>query len=248
MEEDDEKLRLIIGVSRTRLEDTVATRAAHYFLRREYESSLRAWQKLESMKSRPKDVTYETLDGASRCLLNLNRYEEALAYAQRLVTSAPTDGSAWTLHGTILRKKGDDSGAIVSYLKALSGPHPPRLALLELAELYKSLGEPWAVKFLLRRLSGHSHGSKLPSSRAAVLGERIAALESWAESSAREKAAGLSEDSSAPSQSEEVGGSARAELEVRFFGCPIVQLSLNYSEQTQKEELDTSDIRDPSQM
>lgn len=234
----------MIGDSKARLEDTILTRAAHYFIKKDYESSLACWQKLDKMRSKPKEPRYEDLDGAIRCLYNLKRYEEAAEYADKLIASAPSDAAAWNLHGLVMTELGRTPDALMSHLQAIACKVPAYRAYIDAAEIYKALGFVQAVQFLLRRYGFNVRRSKLPGASTSPLALRFESLRVWSESSeALETVPDANErHHSFPSNQELV------DLETRIFGNTLSTLSQRFADETDELEPETTEVRDPSRM
>lgn len=234
----------MIGDSKARLEDTILTRAAHYFSKKDYESSLVCWQKLDKMRSKPKEPRYEDLDGACRCLYHLKRYDEAAQYAEKLIASAPTDAAAWNLRGLVMTELGRTPDALMSYLQAIACPIAAYRSYIDAAEIYKALGFVQAVQFLLRRYGRNARWSKLPGASTSPLALRFEALRVWSDSAeAREAVRDASERHySFPSVQELV------DLETRVFGNPLSTLSQRFADDTEELEPESAEVRDPNRM
>lgn len=243
MEEDDEKLKEVIGESRARLEDTILTRAAHYFIKKDYESSLRCWSKLDKLRNKPNELRYEDVDGACRCLYHLKRFEESLTYADKLVRIVPNDATAWNLRALVLLELNRIPDALTSFLTSILCPVPVYRSYIDAAEIYKSLELVQAVKFLLRRFSRSAKRSKLPGV-ASPLESRFEALRVWSESYALSSTNSDAEgrDHSFPENT------ALVELEGRVFGSGFSALASRFTEEIDDVEPESSEVRDPSRM
>jgi tetratricopeptide (TPR) repeat protein len=239
MEEDDEKLKLIIGESRTRLEDTIITRGSHLFAKKDYLGSLACWKKIENMRVHSKDVRQEELDGATRCYYHLEQYDQAFVYAERLVSSAPNDSSAWNLHGLIRTKLVHPlSRQLESFLRSVTSPSPLYQVYLNIAEIYRHQNLPQIVKYLLWKISGHSRKSKLPSIYKAFE-TQLEILKAWTETS-------YTEQSNATSAFPE--DTVIVELEMRFFGASLNRINAASLASSSTTDDDLADVRDPSRM
>jgi len=260
MEEDDEKLKLVIGESKSRYEDTLICRAAHLFAKKEFQKSLVVWQKIESLRAHPKEARYEEIDGCARCFFHLEQYREAYEYVNRLVSLASNDAAAWLLRSQIELKLPsdldpnvnqsnvvDDIGvvtvqvhnAVTSLLRSLLCPSPLLQAYISLAHLYRSFNSPLVVQFLVFRAHVHIRKSKRAEMYAAFLFE-LSELEKWF-------------DGFVPREVVEIGiksvfkqDSVVMELETRYFGEGFERVCQAASIPPSEEEL--PDIRDPSRM
>jgi tetratricopeptide (TPR) repeat protein len=240
LEEDDDKLRLMIGESKTRFEDTIITRGSYLFLKKDYKGSLACWLKIENLREKAKDVRFEELDGATRCYFHMERYEDALIYSERAVATAPNESSGWNLQGLIRTKLGQPiARRLESFLHSACCPSPLFEAYLNLAELYFTQNAHQIVKFLLFKMASHSRKTKLPSMYH-TYDLRINSLKQWIEASAS--------NSLPPTHIFETDERV-LDLESRLFGASFSRLheaSLTTSSSTTDDDI--SDVRDPSRM
>lgn len=266
MEEDDEKLKLTIGESKSRYEDTLITRGAHLFAKKDYQKSLAVWQKIESLREHAKDVRYEELDGCARCYYHLCMYSDAHIYVERLVSLASNDGTAWLLRSQIEEKLGSSTGSIsgesstdqeaeiavslahkrasmVSLLRSLLCPSPPLQAYLSLAQVYRTLQSPHVVKFLTFRAHGYIKRSRRPEMQTSFLAQ-LADLDAWSNGFSLGDSADI-EISNAYAQD-----AAVVDLERRLFGEKFerVRAQLTGVAPVSQSEEDIPDVRDPSRM
>lgn len=243
MEEDDAKLKLLIGESKSRLEDTIITRGAYLYRQKNYHASLACWKKLEAMRGSPKDARYEELDGLARCYLHLEDLHLAQQNSERLVLVAPSDSAAWELHGRILEKLAQPLSTYgKSFLRSMASPSPVFQVYLHLASAYQTAGNVPVVKYLIYKAKSHMRGTRLLSNYNRIL-PNLEALEEWVQSNI------VDGDESAHLK-RIVEDAEGQELESRLFGpnfSRVVDL-LNSDSLSNLEDSGTDDVKDPSKM
>lgn len=212
-------------------------------MKKDYASSLVCWQKLDKLRNKPKEPRYEDVDGTCRCLFYLKRYEEAAESANKLVALTPTDAASWNLRGIVMSELSRTSDALASHLQAIACQIPAYRALLDAAEIYKSLNLLQPVKFLVLRYTRNARRSKLPGSATSPLELRCEVLRVWSElpSSATEDVSG-DRPHSFPELSNLVA------LEVLVFGSDLSALSQRFSDEVEEVETESTEVRNPSRM
>lgn len=241
METNDDKLRLLIGESKTRFEDTIITRGSHLFLMKDYQGSLECWLKIEKMRYVPKDVRFEELDGATRCYYQLKQFEAALAYSERSVSVAPNESSAWLLQGLIKTELNlPVSRRMESFLRAITCPSPVFEGYLNLAEAYLTLNAHSIVKYLLFKMDLHSKKTKFPTMYQSFQ-PRLDHLKQCLET--------LTTDSDSIKHVFE-SDTVLVELENRAFGTSFARiLQIDHAaSSSHTTDDDISEVRDPSRM
>ena len=263
MEEDDAKMKLMIGESKSRYEDTLVTRGAHLFSKKDYQKSLAVWQKIESLREHAKDVRYEELDGCARCYYHLREYNDAHIYVERLLSLASNDGAAWLLrsqiesklasHGVKTRASspGEDKekeseahlrASMTSLLRAMLCPSPPLQAFLSLAQVYRSHNSPYVVKFLVFRAQGNIRRSKRRDMQTSFV-EELASLEHWSNGFSSIDTSEITIENAYEHDMIVV------DLERRLFGEKFERVRVLATGVTvPQSEDDISEVRDPSRM
>jgi tetratricopeptide (TPR) repeat protein len=237
MEEDDEKLKLIIGESKTRWEDTIISRGAHLFAKKEYQRSLECWLKVANSRAQ-KDLRYEEVDGQARCHYHLKQYEEAFHHATTLVALAPGDSAAWELHGTLHAELSHSlDRQLESFLRSLACDHPIFQVYFKIADIYRHLNFPHVVQYLLYRVSRRLNSSK-QSFMYKTFSGKIDELKQWSESNTSTE---MVSRSSFPYVETVV------DLETRIFGPGFAKVASALSGSLVEEEV-VEDVRDPSTM
>jgi tetratricopeptide (TPR) repeat protein len=111
--------------------------------------------------------------------LAIGQVDQARQEVEKAVDLDPKSAVAWALRGRFLQQAGDTKQALADYHRSLSYQPDQREVLLEIAELYRQLGQPQRALANLQSLLDSYPAGEEPQNVLYLEGLSYAALERW---------------------------------------------------------------------